>query len=182
MASRNAARLARLVDELLDMERIAAGKLDINRATESSNAMVAAAMDAVLGVADLAGFTLESDLGDDVLVSADAQRIEQVLIDLTTNAVKYAASGGRAVIRTLPRDGAVRFEVADHGPGMEADEFTKALHWFTQLDASDRRSQGGTGLGLSITRSLLEPHDTSLNLRETPGGGCTFWFDLDTAE
>ena len=115
-------------------------------------------------------------------VYADAQRIEQVLVNLVNNAVKYAASGARLTIRTEPSAEGVRFEVIDHGPGMSPDDFRKALRWFTQLDASDQRAQGGTGLGMSICSSLLELHESRLNLRETPGGGCTFWFDLPRAE
>lgn len=181
MASRNAARLAALVNELLDMERIAAGKLEITRERTASADIVRGAMDSVGAVAAMAGLELRQEAEQDVAILADARRLEQVLINLVNNAVKYAGSGERVTVRTSHLPDALRFEVIDHGPGMSSEEFTHALDWFTQLDASDRRAQGGTGLGMAITRSLLELHDSCLNLRETPGGGCTFWFDIAAA-
>jgi signal transduction histidine kinase len=114
-------------------------------------------------------------------VLGDATRIGQALLNLVSNAAKYAPAGTEVVVSTAPEAGRVRVAVTDTGPGVPADFRDRAFTRFAQPDPSDPRSRGGTGLGLAITRELITRMGGSVGYTSEPGA-TAFWFELRRAD
>jgi PAS domain S-box-containing protein len=170
-ALRSARRLAGLVEMLLDVSRIATGRLELSKEDVD---LVQLARDAIDRYSDEAKrvdseVVLEGDPA--VLGSWDALRLEQVFANLIGNALKYAA-GSAVTIRVSGRDGEAMFEVADRGPGIGAEDVSRIFGRFER--AAPSRHYGGLGLGLYIARQVVEAHGGTIGVRETPGGGATF--------
>jgi two-component system phosphate regulon sensor histidine kinase PhoR len=127
--------------------------------------------------AERAGLTLTVEYPSDLPeVSADALRIEQVLVNLIHNAVKFTPPGGDVVVLAEAGEGVVRFAVQDSGIGIPADEVPRIFERFYRVDRS--RAGGGTGLGLSISRHLIESHGGEIWAESIEGNGSTFYFTL----
>ncbi len=122
--------------------------------------------------------SVEEELEPGVTALADANRLQQVLINLLDNAVKYSPDGGRISVRTSRTSGRARIEVADEGPGIVAADLVRVFDKFYRGDPSHRLAPGGTGLGLYICRGLLEQMDGSIEVRSEPGAGATFVIEL----
>jgi signal transduction histidine kinase len=170
-ALRSARRLAGLVEMLLDVSRIATGRLEL---TKESVDLVQLAREAIDRYADEAKrvgseMVLEGDAS--IQGSWDALRLEQVFANLLGNALKYAA-GSSVTIRVSSRDGDARFEIADRGPGIGAEDVARIFGRFER--AAPSRHYGGLGLGLYIARQVVEAHGGTIGVHETPGGGATF--------
>jgi signal transduction histidine kinase len=112
------------------------------------------------------------------VVLADPDRVIQILSNLVGNAVKFSGPGSAVELSTTVLDEHVRFDVADHGPGIPADQLEEIFQPFRQVDASDTRRHGGTGLGLAICRSIVEQHNGRIWASCKPGIGATFSFTL----
>jgi signal transduction histidine kinase len=108
----------------------------------------------------------------------DRDRIEQVLVNLIDNAVKYSPDGGEVVVRTVPAAASVRVEVADQGIGIPPAEQDAVFEKFYRGDPQHLAVPGGTGLGLYICRELVHRMGGTIGVRSRPGEGSTFWFDL----
>jgi two-component system phosphate regulon sensor histidine kinase PhoR len=117
-----------------------------------------------------------------ILVSADRNKIQQVLINLVNNAIAYGKLEGETVIRFNSLDKSILVEVNDDGPGMEAIELPRLFERFYRVEKSRNRNEGGTGLGLAIVQSIIEAHHQTINVRSTPGIGTTFSFTLPIAK
>jgi signal transduction histidine kinase len=117
----------------------------------------------------------------DITVTADGDRLLQVMANLLSNAAKFSPAGGKVEVGAAMRGDGVRVKVRDHGAGIPADFQDKIFGKFSQADSSDTRRLGGTGLGLSITKAIVEKHGGTIGFETAPGAGTTFHFDLPLA-
>ena len=179
---RNATSLARIVDDVLDMSRIASGKLRLTIQTIDVGRIVARSAEAILPLAEAKGVRLEiTPAAGPILLEADGDRIQQVLWNLMSNGVKFTPSGGRVEVR-FGRAGTtdrVEFVVQDTGAGISPDFVPHVFERFRQADSGLSREHGGLGLGLAVARDLVELHGGTLRA-ESPGlgHGATFVVDL----
>jgi PAS domain S-box-containing protein len=174
----NTDRLVRLINDILDVERIDAGRADLALAPVQAAELVRESLQVLEAVAEEAGVTIEVEADDDLTVVADSDRIVQTLTNLIGNAIKFSERGGTiAVGATRDLDHAV-FTVRDAGRGIPADRLESIFERFSQVDASDAREKGGTGLGLAIARGIVEHHGGRIWAESVAGQGATFRFTL----
>jgi two-component system sensor histidine kinase/response regulator len=182
--------LQRLVDEILDLSKIKAGGMTLERAAFSLHELVDELLPVFSARAADKGLQLYSQISPSLpsLVLGDSMRLRQVLSNLVGNAVKFTAAGHVLLrVQTVGGQGAdgtgqrVRFEVRDTGPGIPGDKRDLVFQAFAQADTSTARQHGGTGLGLTISANLLELMGSRLNLESTAGQGSTFQFEIDFA-
>ncbi len=172
--------MTQLVRELLELSRIESGKVPFNLKPVSPNDLVARAVERMQLQAERAGLTLRQELAEGLPnVLADAERIEQVLVNLLHNAIKFTPAGGEIVARTWKDAGQVIFSVQDTGVGIEPAALSRIFERFYKADQS--RSGGGTGLGLSIARHTVEAHSGRIWAESEINRGSTFYFSLPTA-
>jgi PAS domain S-box-containing protein len=173
-----AARLERLVDDLLDFARIEAGTFKLKIADADLTGKIHEAAGSLEPQAREAGLGLRVEVPEEPLeVPMDAQRIGQVLLNLVHNALKFTAAGGTITVRARVDGELVRCEVTDTGIGIASVDQDKLFRRFSQLD-SGVRTGGGTGLGLSISKAIVEAHGGQIGVESQPGHGSTFWFTL----
>ncbi len=167
-------RLQDTVDELLDLSRIQAGKLELRLATVGVEALVRDALGAHASLAAERGVEIRIEVlpGLDA-VRADAERILLVLANLLTNALRHGPPHGVVTLRACPTGQAVRFEVVDSGPGIPAEYQQAVFEKHFQLPGSQ-----GSGLGLFISREIVHAHGGRMGVDSRPGKGSTFWFEL----
>lgn len=177
---RNVNRLDNLAQDLSDIARIETGELEMSAEPFNLVSLVHGAIESLEIKAEERGVTLAHRLPDNLpLVYGDRERIRQVLINLSDNAIKYNRGGGRVEIiaRLLPSD-EVKISVADDGLGIPPEHIPRLTERFYRVDKSRSRSQGGTGLGLAIVKHILSAHDRELMIESSPGSGSTFGFTL----
>jgi PAS domain S-box-containing protein len=180
--ARSARAQAKLVDDLLDMSRVAAGKLRIASQVTSLDRIVDSALESVRNVAAERGLALEraGDRGE--MLHADAARLEQVFANLLTNAVKFTPGGGRIVVEVRAAGDSVQVCVHDTGRGIPASFLPHVFDRFRQADGSDAREYGGLGIGLAIAKTLVELHGGTIEARSRgPDLGSTFTVTLPRA-
>ncbi|HWK51213.1 MAG TPA: PAS domain S-box protein, partial [Steroidobacter sp.] len=179
IARQNSERLIRLINDILDLEKAEAGKLDFALQVRSLRAEVASAAEFNRGFAQGLGVAIELADGDDADVLIDSDRLTQVLTNLISNAAKFSPPGGVVRIRLDREDPAcVRVTVSDHGPGISPEFCARIFQKFAQADASDSRAKGGTGLGLSIAKTITEKLGGRIGFDTTPGKGTSFYIIL----
>jgi PAS domain S-box-containing protein len=182
IAERNSTRLALLIDDLLDIERIETGKLNLQMSSQRLQPLVAQAIEASAAHAKLCGVTLElAPSTDDPLVHVDPHRLLQIMANLFSNAAKFSGSGSRVEVGISQQAGRARVEVRDQGPGIASELRPRLFTKFSQGDGSDSRARGGTGLGLAICKALVEEMGGTIDYVSTPGAGTTFYFELPLA-
>jgi PAS domain S-box-containing protein len=181
IALQNTDRLARLVDDILDTERIAAGKLPISPQPTDAAELMERAAEPLREMAERAGVSLEVDPLPAALL-ADPDRVIQTLTNLLANAIKFSPEGSVVRLDARGRGPRVLFRVADQGPGIPHDRREVIFERFRQLDSSDSRRKGGTGLGLAICRSIVREHGGEIWVEDAPGGGSVFCFTLPAAD
>ena len=181
IARSNTDRLVRLVTDILDIERIEAGRADLELRAVSARELLDTARRVVQAVADDAGVPLETDKAGGT-VQADPDRIVQALTNLIGNALKFSPAGAPVRISAREEGGSVRFTVADQGRGIPPEQLEAIFERFRQVDASDRREKGGTGLGLAIARAIVDEHGGRIWAESQLGGGTSFHFTLPAAE
>lgn len=170
--------LTRLIDDLLDFDRIEAGKVRLTLDEVSINELVGGAIDSRRPSLP-EGLLIETELDPDCgAVTCDPTRINQVISNLLDNAVKFSPDGGAIRIRTRQRAGEILVSVEDEGIGIASGEIEKVFDRFRQLQLGHRRSGEGLGLGLSIVRALLRMHGGRIWLESKLGCGSTFTFTL----
>ena len=170
-----------LINDLLDMSRMQAGKFTLVVAPLDLGAVVRTTVANASALAEQKALRLEVDVAPDLpVVEGDEQRLAQVVLNLVGNATKFTPNGGAVAVRAARRDGHVRVEVRDDGPGIDPRHHDRLFQPFFQADSSNTRQAGGTGLGLSIARALVEAHGGRIGVESAPGAGSTFWFELPT--
>ena len=176
--------LLRIINDILDLSKIEAGKLQIVAAEFSLQDCFEAALTMVRTQAEAKGLWLSSSV-DPALAGCligDGLRIEQILINLVGNALKFTDHGGIALHAVLAGEDQtgllLRCEVVDSGIGIPADQLPRLFHDYEQAEASTTRRFGGTGLGLSICRHLAELMGGAVGVQSTPGQGSVFWFTV----
>jgi PAS domain S-box-containing protein len=173
VALANTQRLVRLVNDILDLERISSGTLELDTAPCDAAVIARDAALAIAGAADAAGVPVEVDVASAELV-ADDDRLVQALTNLIGNAVKFSPAGTPVLVGSEVDDETVTFTVADRGRGIPIEKLESVFDRFQQVDASDRREKGGTGLGLPITRSIARQHGGDVTVTSALGAGSTF--------
>ncbi len=179
IARSNCERLVRLINDILDIEKIEAGMMDLRLVRLEPERLVARTLDSLRAMAREAGVEVgyELVLADDW--RGDEDRVIQVLTNLVSNAVKFSPPGGHVIVQIAPGERShVRVSVRDQGQGIPADKMRLLFGKFQQLDGSDSRKKGGTGLGLAISKAIVEHHGGAIGVESTPGIGSTFWFEL----
>jgi PAS domain S-box-containing protein len=176
----NTDRLIRLVNDILDIERISSGNAELHFALCPAHALLerAVSLQQAAAMRNNLRFNIQAD---DVEVWGDPDRILQTLANLISNATKYSPPGGDITLtaRTLSPEEA-QFDVHDQGRGVPPDKLESIFERFQQVDASDSRAMGGTGLGLAICRSIVTQHGGRIWATSPPGEGATFHFTLPT--
>ena len=167
-----------LINDILDLSKVEAGRLELELAPVSVEATIAAGIALIHERALSHGISLESDVATDLpLIEADGRKLKQVLLNLLTNAVKFTPSGGRVVARAALRDGDVAISVSDTGVGVEAADQERIFGEFEQT-RHGKAAEEGTGLGLTLCKKLVELHGGRIWVESTPGSGSTFTFTL----
>jgi len=175
-------RLIRLINEILDIRKIEAGKLELKLRAVSAKELAATVAESLKGMAETAGVYVENTVQSAVKLHCDRDRIIQVLTNLVSNAIKFSGHDQTVVIKFgLVSPGLYRFSIIDRGPGIGQAEQCKLFGLFQQLDGSDSRRQGGTGLGLAISKAIVELHGCTIGVDSRVGDGSTFWFELEEA-
>jgi PAS domain S-box-containing protein len=170
-------RLMRLVNDILDIERIESGTVSMVKAVWMVSELMQKAIDVVQPLADAAGIRLDLDSsGGQVWVDAD--RIIQTFTNLLSNAIKFSPVGSTVWFSSHKQAGQVLFEVRDFGRGIPADKLGVIFERFQQVDVSDARSGEGTGLGLAICKSIVQQHGGQIWVESVVGQGSTFSFVL----
>ncbi|MEO7086859.1 MAG: PAS domain S-box protein [Gemmatimonadaceae bacterium] len=177
LAVSNTDRLIRLINDILDVERIDSGAVGVERSWCNATDIASQVIDAMRPVAERAGVELKASWST-TLAWADSDRLTQTLTNLVGNAIKFSPAGSTVEINVSSDTRDVRFEVRDRGRGIPSDKLDSIFERFHQVDASDSRAKGGTGLGLSICRSIVRQHGGKIWVESTLGHGSTFCVTL----
>jgi two-component system phosphate regulon sensor histidine kinase PhoR len=178
---RNATRLSSVISDLLDLSRIESGQLVMEMREVPLIEVVDRAVQSVREPAGKKGIFIENAVEPSTRVRADEKALEHVLLNLLDNAVKYGEQGGRVVTRSAARNGMVRVEVRDDGPGIEPQHRGRVFERFYRVDPGRSREIGGTGLGLSIVRNLVNAMDGKVGFEPAEPRGSIFWFTVPAA-
>jgi len=181
IAQANSQRLVRLINDILDIEKIESGKLRLEMAPLDLREIAARAVEGVRGYAEELGVVLTLAEGEPAPVRGDADRLIQVVTNLLSNASKFSPRGGEVRITVDPETRLARLSVIDRGPGIPDSFRSRIFSKFAQADGSDTRAKGGTGLGLAIAREIAERHGGRLWFESSEGRGATFYLDLPLA-
>jgi signal transduction histidine kinase/CheY-like chemotaxis protein len=181
---RNAQAQSRLIEDLLDMSRIISGRLALDITSVDIGDVIEAAATAVRPIASAKQITLTTGSGaDSACVRGDAGRLQQIVLNLLTNAVKFTPSGGEVRVTVMPGVDDVEVAVSDTGAGIPREFLPYVFDRFRQADASFTRRHGGLGIGLSIVRSLVELHHGQIRVESDGSGrGATFTVTLPRAD
>ncbi|HAG78844.1 PAS domain-containing protein [Stutzerimonas stutzeri] len=178
IAYRNSLRLGHLINDLLDMEKIAAGKMSFELREHSLGDLLEESLASNQALCEQHGVRCTLEHPTDVLVWVDGLRLQQVLGNFLSNAVKFTPEGGEIRLHSSLRGTKVRISVTDQGPGIPEAFRSRVFEKFAQADASDSRQKSGTGLGLAITKELIERMGGTVGFDCVPGQGTTFWCEL----
>lgn len=179
VANKNCDRLVRLINDILDVEKIESGTMRFEAVLQPLLPLVEQAVAATHAYADQfhVTFDVRSDAGE-MYVSADADRLLQVIVNLLSNASKFAPAGDVVEVRLRRLKHAARLSVIDHGVGIPPSFRDRIFQKFAQADATDSRQKGGTGLGLNISRAIILKHGGTMDFSSEPGVRTEFFFDL----
>lgn len=179
VAATSCERLVRIVNDMLDLSKIEAGRLELRLTSLSVVTLVGQAVDGVRALASHAGVRLAVavDMAPPV-IRGDADRLTQALVNLLSNAIKFAPRDSTVTVSVRATPGGIVISVEDQGHGISADDLPRLFQKFQQLDSAGTRRSGGTGLGLVITKSIVEQHGGQISVESTPGRGTTFTLTL----
>ncbi len=177
IAISNTDRLVRLINDILDLERIESGKVELNMTTVNAAEVMEEAVLVVQGIADAAGVAIFLEKVD-ATVSLDRDRIVQTLTNLLGNAIKFSPRGAAVRLSGSVDRQNFTFRITDEGRGVPVDQLDTIFERFQQVDASDSRDKGGSGLGLPICRSIVAAHGGRIWAESVEGQGSVFCFTL----
>ncbi len=175
IAERNTKRLISLVNDILDLERLQKGKLELFIQPVRALTIVDRSIESVKPFADQESIRFVLRCADGIVIG-DGDRLVQVLVNLLSNAVKFSGAGSSVEVSTEIEPAALVFRVTDHGRGIPATHRRTIFERFGQVHTSDSREKGGTGLGLAISKAIVEQHDGVIGVESEEGVGSTFWF------
>ena len=179
IAKNNCERLIRLINDMLDIEKIESGKMTFNLRPLELMELIEQVARANDGFAVQHGVRLQVTAAvPGAKVQGDGDRLVQVLTNLISNACKFSPAGSSVDIAVARLGERLRVEVADHGPGISDDFRKRIFQKFSQADATSTRKEGGTGLGLSISKAIIERLGGQIGFFSEPGKGSTFYFEL----
>ena len=178
IAHANSQRLVRLINDILDIEKIESGKLTLDLAVIDLGDIADRSVEAMRGLADELGVAITLEPGSPAPVRGDPDRLIQVVTNLLSNACKFSPTGGTVTISVDPLARLARLSVRDQGPGIPEAFRARIFSKFAQADGSGTRAKGGTGLGLAIAREITERHGGRLWFESPPGAGATFHLEL----
>jgi PAS domain S-box-containing protein len=182
IAERNTIRLIGLINDILDIEKLEAGKLDMEITDVALSSVFERSEQAVNTFAANNGITLDIQPGP-FMVHADGDRLVQVLVNLISNAVKFSPKGAAVTVTSeeIP-GGLIEVHVTDRGRGIPESFRNRLFQRFQQVEASDAKKKGGTGLGLAICKGIVEQHGGTIGVESEEGKGSTFWFRIPKSQ
>jgi signal transduction histidine kinase len=187
VASVNAHRLLKLINQLLDFAKFEAGHAQLHVARLNPNELVASLVAAAQPLAEQRGLSLSTHLDASLCsIEADAEKLDAVITNLVSNALKFTPRGGQVRVSTsrMPDTGLdglgprMRIAVEDTGIGIAPENFSRLFQRFSQIDGSTSRAFAGTGIGLALAKEIVELHGGDIHVESSPGQGSCFWFTL----
>jgi two-component system phosphate regulon sensor histidine kinase PhoR len=182
-ANKSVSRMIHIVEDLDQITKLEGGKIELHEEPVDIIEIISDLIEQLELKAKKRGVTLtmsQTQKGR-YMVEADIEKIQQVLVNLIVNAIKYGKESGEVILRTYDMDQNILIEVADNGNGIAQKHLNKIFDRFYRVDKSRDREKGGSGLGLSIVKHIIEAHNQVINVRSTEGQGCTFSFTLKKA-
>jgi PAS domain S-box-containing protein len=180
IAERNTIRLIALINDILDIEKLESGKLDMVFETLTIGAVLERSSEAVKAFAEQNGIKLEI-IPSSIQVYADGDRLVQVLVNLISNAVKFSPKGETVTVSVEETTNWLEVKVVDRGRGIPAKFKNLLFQRFQQVESSDAKKKGGTGLGLAICKGIIEAHGGNIGVDSEEGKGSCFWFRIPPA-
>ena len=178
-AGKNSKRLADLIDDLLDVQKIEAGEMSYHFSAVNARHLVLESVEANRGLADQLGIAIECRFPEsDPCIDGDESRLMQVMANLMSNALKFSQKSGKVEIAVQHKLGRVSISVKDSGVGIAPQSQQLVFGKFTQVDSSDQRRVGGTGLGMHISKQIVERHDGIIDYVSGVGNGTTFFVEF----
>lgn len=178
MAKRNIDRLARLINDVLDFQKLEVGRMEFERQPIDMNELAHKLIDEFVIPAKKKGLDIKGELSEQLpLAIGDIDKVSQVLVNFLNNAIKFSERG-QIVVATKGMENGVQIEVRDQGVGIKEDDLSKLFQSFSQLNTGGSRSTGGTGLGLAIAKKIIEGQGGRIGVESVCGRGSTFWFTL----
>ena len=179
---RDSMHLLELINEILDLSKIEAGRLELKREIVDSHAAIEHAVAAIRPHSDAKSIRLETELVTGVAIDADPLRFKQILLNLLSNAVKFTPEGRHIQVQAVSRDGFLKVSVTDTGVGIAKQDQRAVFDKFRQVGQTTKGVREGTGLGLAITKELVEQHGGTISLESEPGKGSCFTFTIPALE
>jgi signal transduction histidine kinase len=178
---RHEADFLTLINDLLDFEKITAGKLHLELQQQALQPLLEQAVESTQAFGERlhVGFHLDAP-SDPIAVQVDGSRLQQVLVNLLSNAAQFSPAGEQVEISVSNTATSVRIAVTDHGPGIPDEFRPRIFQRFSQADSSDTRKQGGSGLGLAISKELVESMNGQIGFTSKVGEGSCFYLELPT--
>ncbi|MEO8401799.1 MAG: MHYT domain-containing protein [Gammaproteobacteria bacterium] len=178
IANNNCERLVRLINDILDVEKIEAGKMNFIFTQLDIATVIESAIAVTKSIADKAQIELIFKSTKKMEVRGDYDRLMQVLVNLISNAIRFSRPGQAIRITTSHNEKTTRIAITDQGEGITEEFHSRIFQKFAQANTSNTRSKGGTGLGLSICKAIIERHDGTIDFTSHPGEGACFYFEL----
>lgn len=169
LAALNTEQLKRIIDDILDLDKIASGRMEFSLQSVDAEAVLRETAEAHAPAAQLARVALAIDAPAQLALRGDPQRLRQVLSNLLSNALKYAPAHSRVELAACDEGGAVRLSVTDHGPGVPEHFRSRIFQRFAQAEQENTRAKGGSGLGLAIVKHMVEQMGGSVGYDSQPG-------------
>lgn len=179
MVRSNGHRLLELINKLLDLSKLEAGRMTLRRSALDVNRLILDLAAAARPLAEQRKLRLEVNVDPELPVfGADREKLDIILSNLLSNAIKFTPAGGTVTVESLRAEDRAWIAVSDSGIGIKENDYDRIFERFIQVDGSSSREFSGTGLGLSLTKELVELHGGQIFVKSEPGKGSRFWFDL----